>query len=341
METTVAQQCRKSYDRIMGAIPWILIALVALYIKFMPVCHSSRIFLAIICVLFFLYSINARYNLLFRSSERFRSCVDLVVLLAYIVAVCWHTGRINSPFVPLICLVLLTAPFARGPGVTRLMSVLAIISCVLLASDGFYSVTRIIEIFLYALTACAGVALAREMEYARRELERLSLTDEVTGLNNMRNFFILSKIQERLARRHKRNFAICMLDADGLKAINDQYGYPAGTELIRQIAEIVKSSVRRTDIYARYGGDEFVIMFNEASKNEMIMTVEKIIARVAATPFYWKDEVLTTTISAGLAEFPSDGDDLKSVMANADTAMYASKRAGRNRLTIYGESASA
>ena len=260
-----------------------------------------------------------------------------MVLLTFIVAVCWRTGRIDSPFIPLICLVLLTAPLARGPGVTRLMSLLAIISCVLLASDGFYSVARVIELFLYALTACAGVALAREMEFARRELERLSLTDEVTSLNNMRNFFILSKIQERLARRHKRNFAICILDADGLKTINDQYGYPAGTELIRQIAAVIKSSVRRTDIYARYGGDEFVIMFNEASKNEMVITVEKIIACVAATPFYWKDEVLTTTISAGLAEFPSDGDDLKSVMANADTAMYASKRAGRNRLTIYGE----
>ena len=179
--------------------------------------------------------------------------------------------------------------------------------------------------------------LAGETENARCEVERLSLTDDVTGLHNMRNFFQLSDAQEKLAKRHGRNFAICMIDADGLKGINDQYGHLAGTELIRQVAAMITSNIRCSDICARYGGDEFVILFNETGKEAVSATVERIVIGMATTPFPFGSEYLTTTLSAGLAEYPGDGGDVKSVMANADEAMYASKRSGKNRLTIYNE----
>ncbi len=331
----------QGYDRIMGNISWLLIALVALDIKLMPASHSSLLFLAVLCTLLFLYNMNARYGPFSGRYSQFKTFIDLMVFLVFIVAVCWHTGRVTSPFISLIYLVLMAAALTQGRRITYLMTGLAITSYIMLASSelrGFNNFTRILELFPYMLIAHLGAMLAGETESARREVERLSLTDEVTGLHNMRNFFMLSEIQEKLAKRHGRNFSICMLDADGLKAINDQYGHLAGTELIRQMAAVISASIRCSDICARYGGDEFVIMFNEACKHEVAGTVERIIARVAATPFPWESEYLTTTISAGLAEYPGDGGDLKSVMANADTAMYTSKRAGKNRLTIYGGS---
>jgi diguanylate cyclase (GGDEF)-like protein len=177
--------------------------------------------------------------------------------------------------------------------------------------------------------------LAGETESARQEVERLSLTDDVTGINNMRNFFLLADAQEKMAKRYDRRFAVCMIDADGLKNINDRYGHFAGTELIRQVASIIVSNVRTSDICARYGGDECVIMFNETTKGEVASAVERIVAGMEATPFLFEGNQLSTTLSAGLAGYPEDGPDIKTVMANADEAMYVSKRSGKNRLTLF------
>jgi diguanylate cyclase (GGDEF)-like protein len=128
-----------------------------------------------------------------------------------------------------------------------------------------------------------------------------------------------------------------MIDADGLKKINDQYGHLAGTELIRQMAVVITSNIRSSDICARYGGDEFVIMFNETTKNEVAPTVDRLIKDMASNTFQFEGDMFSSTISAGLAEFPEDGPDVKTVTAKADQALYVSKRAGKNRLTVYSE----
>lgn len=333
------QQRFKGYDRIMGSISWLLIALVALDIKLMPTENSSLVFLAGFCILLFIYNVNARYGFLSRRYSQFKTFIDLMVFLAFIVAVCWYTGRITSPFMSLIYLILMATALTQGRRITYLMAALAISSYVLLASEefrGLYSIlTHILELFPYMLIAHLGAMLAGEAENARHEVERLSLTDDVTGIHNMRNFFQLSDSQEKLALRHKRSFAICMIDADGLKAINDRHGHLAGTELIRQVAAMITANIRSSDICARYGGDEFVIMFNETGKAEVAATVERIVAGMARTPFPFGSEYLCTTLSAGLADYPGDGQDVQTVMANADAAMYISKRSGKNRLTIF------
>ncbi|MBI2354364.1 MAG: GGDEF domain-containing protein [Deltaproteobacteria bacterium] len=337
-----ALQRFKGYDRIMGNISWLLIALVALDMKLMPPDHSSLLFLASFCLLLFFYNLNARYGLFSRRYSQFKTFIDLMVFLAFIVAVCWYTGRITSPFMSLIYLVLMAASLTQGRRITYMMAGLAISSYILLASEGFRevyaSLSRILELFPFMLIAHLGAMLAGETDNARREVERLSLTDEVTGINNMRNFFILADIQEKLAKRHERPFAICMIDADGLKKINDRYGHFAGTELIRQVARMITSHIRSSDFCARYGGDEFVIMFNENSKQDVATAVERIVTGMATTPFAFEGTTLSTTLSAGLAGFPEDGGDVRTVMANADEAMYFSKRTGKNRLTLFSDS---
>ena len=333
------QQRFKGYDRIMGSISWLLIALVALDIKLMPTDSSNLIFLAAFCILLFIYNVNARYGVLSRRYSQFKIFIDLMVFLAFIVAVCWYTGRITSPFMSLIYLILMATALTQGRRITYLMAALAVSSYILLASEefrGLYSIlTHILELFPYMLIAHLGAMLAGETENARHEVERLSLTDDVTGMHNMRNFFLLSDTQEKLAQRHERGFAICMIDADGLKAINDQHGHLAGTELIRHVAAIITTNIRCSDICARYGGDEFVIMFNETSKDEVAPAVERIVTAMASTPFPFENVMLSTTLSAGLASYPADGPDVRTVMANADAALYASKRSGKNRLTVY------
>ena len=330
----------KGYDRIMGNISWLLIALVTLAIKLMPGAgYSSLAFLAIFCMLLFVYNMNARYGFLSSRYSQLKIFADLIVFLVFIVAVCWYTGKLTSPFMSLIYLILMATALTQGKRVTYLMAGLAISSYIFLATAHFrelnFYLSHILELFPFMLIAHLGAMLAGEAESARQEVERMSLTDDVTGINNMRNFFLLADIQEKLAKRYERRYAICMIDADGLKKINDEFGHFAGTELIRQVAAIISVNIRNSDISARYGGDEFVIMFNETSKQDVVTAVERIITGMSSTPFPFEGRMLSSTLSAGLAGYPEDGSDVKTVMANADESMYVSKRTGKNRLTVY------
>jgi diguanylate cyclase (GGDEF)-like protein len=342
-----SQQRYKGYDRIMGNISWLLIALVVLFLKLMPADDSSIGYLISFSVLLLLYNLNARYGVMSLTYSPFKIFLDLMVFLAFIVAVCWNTGKISSPFISMIYLILMATALTQGRRVTYFMSGLAITSYILLglvdSHELNYFLHNILEIFPFILIAHLGAILAEESETARSEIERLSLIDYVTGINNMRNFYQLADAQEKLAKRHKRAFTICMLDADGLKMVNDKYGHSAGTMLIKQVARIITDNIRSSDISARYGGDEFVIMFNETAKQEVINSVELIVRSMAATPIVFEGESFTTTLSAGLAGYPEDGEDVRAVMANADEAMYVSKRSGKNRVTVfsktlYGES---
>lgn len=100
---------------------------------------------------------------------------------------------------------------------------------------------------------------------------------------------------------------------------------------------MISANIRSSDFCARYGGDEFVIMFNETGKQDVVCAVERIITGMASTPFDFEGHSITTTLSAGLAGYPDDGSDVRTVMANADEAMYISKRSGKNRLTVFSE----
>lgn len=344
MHSPSTKQRYAGYDRIMGNVFWLLIALVTLDVQLMPKDHASQYSLGVLCVLLFAYNINARYGLFSRRFSPFKTFVDLMMLLAFILAVCWFTGRITSPFLSLIYLILVATSLTQGKRVTYFMAALAMTSYVFLASEEFRGLnnllTKILELFPFMLIAHMGAMLAGETESTRSEIERMSLTDEITGVNNMRNFFLLSEAQEKIAMRSNRPFALCMLDADNLKEINDRYGHMAGTELIRWMATIITSNIRRSDICARYGGDEYVILFNESTKWDAIHIVERILNGMSANPFESHGKKLFTTISAGIAGFPEDGPDIRTVMSNADTAMYVSKRSGKNRVTVFDSSMS-
>ncbi len=335
------QQRYKGYDRIMGNISWLLIALVALDIKLIPTEGASMVFPAGFSVLLLVYNLNARYGLLSRKYGAIKIFIDLMVFLSFIVAVCWYTGKITSPFMSLIYLILMATALTQGRRVTYFMAGLAVTSYLLLASAEFrelnYYLTHIIELFPFMLIAHLGAMLAGESEAARGEVERLSLTDDVTGINNMRNFFLLAEVQEKLAKRYIRPFAVCMLDADNLKKINDRYGHFAGTKLIQHVAGMITANIRGSDFCARYGGDEFVIMFNEVGKQDVVCAVERIVAGMASSPFDFEGQNILTTLSAGLAGYPDDGGDVRTIMAKADEAMYVSKRTGKNRMTVFSE----
>lgn len=332
------------YDRTIGGISWLLVALVLLDIQLVPTDRRSMLLLALFCSALLCYHLTARRLVPNRDHGQLKASLDLVALLLFVVALSWHTGKLASPFISFIYLILMAASLTLGRRVSYLIAALAITCCALLGASqtpafGGDLASRFVELFPFLLIAHLGALLSGEAENARLDVERLSLTDDLTELNNMRSFEALAQHQERLAKRYQKPFAICMLDSDNLKQVNDRYGHLAGTALIKWAAHIIRKNTRDCDIAARFGGDEFIIMYNDHDKEQILPAVQRIVRAMAATPFNFEGERIDSTISAGIASFPRDGSDLREVIMRADEAMYLSKRLGKDRASLFREEA--
>jgi diguanylate cyclase len=332
-----AQARYAGYDRIVGIITWLFCALVFLDKALHPTGRSSALLLGVCCLaLICCRVVVARCQL----KGQLKVIVDLVLLLVFVVVICWFTGKTASPFVSMIYLILMIASLTLERRITYLMAALSIASYSLLASSlsilwGAEMAGRVIELFPFMLIAYLGTLLSRESENAHAEVERLSLTDDLTELNNMRSFETLALQQEKLSKRYNKPFAICMLDSDNLKQVNDRYGHLAGTELIKWTAHIIRQNTRASDIPARFGGDEFIIMYSDHDKEQILPAVQRIVRAMAANPLSFNGDLIECTLSAGVASFPADGADLRSVIMRADQAMYLSKNQGKNQVMLY------
>ncbi len=169
------------------------------------------------------------------------------------------------------------------------------------------------------------VARLRE---GRRELERLSITDHLTGVFNRR--YLMDALANELRRSHrlKHPCALLMADVDHFKQYNDEYGHLGGDEALARVATILREASRDVDCAARYGGEEFVVLMPETEAAGAVLTAQRIRTRLA------EDSLLDgkLTLSIGLAQFPDDADTPEGLLAVADAAMYRAKRDGRDRV---------
>jgi diguanylate cyclase (GGDEF)-like protein len=167
-----------------------------------------------------------------------------------------------------------------------------------------------------------------------QQLRDLSTRDFLTGLAN--RAVLDSRLAEELSRasRHRRRFSLALLDVDHFKRFNDAHGHAVGDEVLRGLAEVLKTSVRESDLVARYGGEEFALLLPEARVGEACAKLEALRLLVEATPFSESVEgpCHRVTLSAGVAEFPADGASVAELLAAADGRLYQAKRAGRNRV---------
>ena len=163
------------------------------------------------------------------------------------------------------------------------------------------------------------------------ELTRLADTDPVTGVQNRRHGQELLADVAAHARRHQQ-LSLLMLDIDHFKVVNDTYGHLAGDQVLAEIARRLLENLRSTDMVARWGGEEFVILLRDCALEQALAIAEKIRSRIADSPF---DDVSAVSVSIGVAERRQDN-DLTSWLARADAALYEAKRAGRNAVRSIG-----
>jgi len=175
------------------------------------------------------------------------------------------------------------------------------------------------------------VARLREKE-SQGELEKLSLTDPLTGLYNRRHLMGTLATEVQRSRRQRRPFTVLLADVDKFKQYNDTHGHLAGDTALVKVAEVFRRTTRAVDCVARYGGEEFVVMLLECPIATATLVAERIRARVADTDLGEGK----LTVSIGLAEYPDGGDTPEELIATADAAMYQAKSSGRNQVVVAG-----
>ncbi|HTL13229.1 MAG TPA: sensor domain-containing diguanylate cyclase [Bdellovibrionota bacterium] len=176
-----------------------------------------------------------------------------------------------------------------------------------------------------------------ELSQLNRKLEELSITDELTGLANVRCFKGQLEQEHQRALRYNTIYSVIFCDVDNFKHYNDRNGHPAGDQVLRGVADVIRRACRTTDLAARYGGEEFVVLCPGVDEVGAHTLAERIRERVEQSnfPFGEHQPMGKVTLSLGVAHFPSDRSDPSRLLKAADIALYESKHGGRNRVTVF------
>jgi diguanylate cyclase (GGDEF)-like protein len=336
----------KGFSRSMAELQWLLLILVILYF-FIPTREITNTdALVVTMVSYSLFVLVFRYLNFQARESRFKLAVETWVMVGFITTVLWHTGYTESPLLNLYLLVIIACAITLGKVMT-LLEVGLIACCYMMMGFKVHSV----DIFIpgtftllmakfspFLLVAYVTSMLASDILAAKQKIALLSQTDDLTGLLNMRAFNTILKKEIARATRYGTPLTAIMVDVDGLKNINDQYGHSTGSRMIQTVSGALKECIRSSDVLARLGGDEFIILLSESNTHTAQVSAERIRTAIANTSFDVMGECISTTASIGIASFPSDVADVEDVIDKADMALYKSKQSGRNRVTNYNSS---
>lgn len=250
------------------------------------------------------------------------------------------TGGVASPFFFVFPLIVSGAALVVSSTITVILAggaslgyVLAVLAGsapgALTAANAATVGVNLTALFLLAYMA---MVIAREQRRTRDAAIRLSTVDALTGLFNRSFFFVAVGREIARCARSGRGFCLLMMDLDDLKAINDRLGHFQGDRVLRGVGEVIEAGVRRIDTAARLGGDEFVVLLPETDPTGAFVLAEKIRLGVNAMTIELPNAA-HPSISIGVVSYPGDGHTADELMISADNAMYASKRAGKDRVT--------
>ncbi len=189
------------------------------------------------------------------------------------------------------------------------------------------------EEILLTITYQASVAIENARLYG--QVQQLAVTDGLTGLLNHKEFH--KRLDETIegSKRYHYTVALLMIDIDHFKKFNDTYGHQVGDQVLRVVADVIKSQIRTVDVCARYGGEEFAVILRDDAASYPLVLAERIRSTVYAYPIRHDGIRSQLSVSIGIACFPKDADNAKDFIKRADEALYMAKETGRNRLCRY------
>ena len=187
-------------------------------------------------------------------------------------------------------------------------------------------------------TLLGGVLVFRDVSAARESAERLSWQashDALTGLFNRKEFDRRLEDALRSARAQAKSHALCYIDLDQFKVVNDTCGHAAGDELLKQISLLLQSKVRASDTLARLGGDEFGVLLENCPLDKAQEVAGQLLEKIRTFRFTWVDKVFSVSASIGIAAVTESSTNPQRVLSIADTACYSAKEGGRNRVHVF------
>jgi diguanylate cyclase (GGDEF)-like protein len=194
----------------------------------------------------------------------------------------------------------------------------------------FFATLTFVSIFCFVLEASRLNARKELMDLARAH-EHAAQTDELTGLSNRRDMQYRLNQEFSRYQRSGHHFSIALIDLDLFKRVNDDYGHDAGDQVLKDFSELTRSVIRQTDIAARWGGEEFLILLPDTSLLQALTLAERLRLEVDRHPFSFGDTPIPVTISAGICSIAKAG-SVNELLKQADLHLYSAKKSGRNRI---------
>lgn len=289
------------------------------------------------------------YNQLLSSISRQLS-FDLIALSLTIL----FSGGLNSPIIAMFIVYIMIATFLTDYHKafrSTLTVIVLLLAITLLQRDEKFSTSQqimamltfdIMFIFTYFVSGYLSKNLHTNESLLKellKQTQELSISDGLTGLYNQMYFFELLNLETKKSQRHNLSYSLIMFDVDFFKNYNDHNGHMHGSETLKSIGTIMKNKFRATDLLAKYGGDEFVIILPQTDKVGAYLAAERLRESVEKQVFPGAETQpqKKLTISIGLASYPEHGLSDEEILNCADKALYFAKETGRNRTNIYNE----
>jgi diguanylate cyclase (GGDEF)-like protein len=329
----------EAFDRVVRVVAWIFLLSTTTIVAVTGLWEENQAAILVLLALagFFVLVVHDLVPAESLGSAKF--LVEGSVAITFAAILVLLTGQAASPFFFTFPLIVGGAALVVSPRATVALATTASIAYLLAVSLGQANpfppeTVAVVGVNLTALLLLAYVAMviAREQKRARDEAVRLSTIDPLTGLSNRGHFFAALEREISRSQRTGRRFCLLMMDLDELKAMNDRFGHFHGDRVLRSVGEVIRSSTRKIDTTARYGGDEFVVLLPETDPTGAWVLAEKIRLGVGELAIDVAGTVLKTSLSVGIVTHPDDGTTADDLMIRADEAMYASKRAGKDRV---------
>jgi diguanylate cyclase (GGDEF)-like protein len=329
----IEQSQLRGFARSVSEIEWLLLILVVLYLFTAdPALARSPGILGVLLG-FAGFVLLFRYGRPLAKHTHTKLAIEILVMLAFVTAVLTAMGGVQGPLVNLYLLPIVTAALALGKRAAWLV-VVAVLACYPLIgvlTGGVDALTRDFGIAAvgvlapFVLVAFSTTLLVDNINAAKHRIRALSDRDELTSLYNMRAFARLAENEHDVAARTERNYSVLMVDIEHLKTVNDTYGHESGSRAVKLVAEALVRLTRSTDVVARYGGDEFIVLLAGADKTVAEDVAQRIRNVVFSTTLEVDVKMVRIKVNVGAASFPENGNNLQAVMAAADRAMYKDK----------------
>jgi len=329
----IEQAQLRGFARSISEIEWLLLILVILYLFVTRPDLAQQPAVLAILFGFASFVLAFRYMRVLAPRPGLKIVFEILAMLAFVTGVLAVANGIQSPLLNLYLLPIITAALALGKRAVALVMLLVGACYVLLATleggtaalnarlaaEAFGVLTPLL------LVAFSTTLLAENINASKQRIRALSDRDELTSLYNRTAFLRLAEREHAAAARNGRPYSLLMVDIEGLKAINDTYGHEAGNRAVKLVADALLRLTRSSDIVARYGDDEFVVLLIEADRTIAEEVAQRIRNVVFSTTLEVDVKMVRVKVGVGVACFPEDGNALAPIVSAADRAMYKDK----------------